>query len=88
MVLLPTPSGHRLDAPPLRSPPITDYKRHPISSHSPPPRLLPQPDYERRLTAYARLTPELWSGLTQRQALPVMLACLHDLRNPDDLALR
>ena len=47
-----------------------------------------QPDYERRLTAYARLTPELWSGLTQRQALPVMLACLHDLRNPDDLALR
>ena len=47
-----------------------------------------QPDYERRLTAYAHLTPCLWASLNQRQALPIMLVCLHDLRDADDLALR
>ena len=30
----------------------------------------------------------MWSSLNQRQALPIMLVCLHDLRNADDLALR
>jgi len=44
--------------------------------------------YALRLTAYAHLAPALWSSLTQRQALPVMLACLHDLQNTDEMALR
>lgn len=40
------------------------------------------------MAAYARLTPEAWQPLSQRQAAALLHTCLHDLRNADDLALR
>lgn len=52
------------------------------------PLTLSQPDYERRLKAFGHLTPDFWLTLNRRQALPLVLSCLYDLRNPDDLALR
>jgi hypothetical protein len=45
-------------------------------------------DYDARLSAYARLLPGAWAGMAPVQALPLLHAALHDLRNGDDLALR
>lgn len=45
-------------------------------------------DYDARLAAYAQLSPSLWAGLQPWQAAPLVHACLADLRNPDDIALR
>ena len=45
-------------------------------------------DYDARLGAYSRLLPGTWAGMAPVQALPLLHACLHDLRNGDDLALR
>ncbi|PSC76593.1 small subunit processome component 20-like protein [Micractinium conductrix] len=45
-------------------------------------------DYEKRMAAYACLTPDAWAAMAARQAAPLLHTCLHDLRNADDLALR
>ena len=45
-------------------------------------------DYDVRMRAYARLLPEAWAAMAPVQALPLLHACLADLRNADDLALR
>ncbi|GIL61502.1 hypothetical protein Vafri_15933, partial [Volvox africanus] len=45
-------------------------------------------DYDRRLTAYGRLTAVAWGAMDYIQALPLLLTALYDLRNANDLALR
>lgn len=45
-------------------------------------------DYDARLTAYSRLLPGAWAGMAPVQALPLLHAALHDLRNGNELALR
>lgn len=47
-----------------------------------------EPDYKSSLTAYGKMTVELWRGLDKVQGLPLIQQCSWDLRNPDDLALR
>lgn len=46
-------------------------------------------DYDSRLAAYRRLTPEAWSDVLACGGTPILLQrCFQDLRNADDLALR
>lgn len=48
-----------------------------------------EPDYTVRLAAYEALSSAGgWPGLRRWQASPLLHSALHDLRNPDDLALR
>lgn len=42
-------------------------------------------DYDARMAAYGRLTPEAWRGFAGVALPPLIHQCAHDLRNPDDL---
>ncbi|KAK7033108.1 DRIM domain-containing protein, partial [Favolaschia claudopus] len=51
-------------------------------------RRVDEPDFDRRLTAFATLNETLYQSLSPRQWLPILYSALHSIQDPAELAIR